>query len=161
MAFLPSKPKHSLRLWRSERSEARSDYDTSTLNWSVTYHWIHNSITVIEENAPICETTFNCAQKQMSLFFEWQHPSVAFRICYIPSAFGQVSVWQSATLVPTSCKSVQSVPARVEEPVSLVVLLRTSQQSILSQDALSTRPVRESRLSFYRCVHIPPQAKNL
>ncbi len=34
--------------------------------------------------------------------------------------FGQVSVWQSVTLLPISCKSVQPVPARVEEPVSLV-----------------------------------------
>ena len=41
---------------------------------------------------------------------------------------GQVSAWQSATLLPISCKSVQPVPARVEEPVSLVKL---------SQDALS------------------------
>ncbi len=31
----------------------------------------------------------------------------------------QVSVWQSATLLPTSCNSVQPVPARVEKPVSL------------------------------------------
>ena len=30
---------------------------------------------------------------------------------------GQVSVWQSATLLPISCRSVQPVPARVEEPV--------------------------------------------
>ncbi len=32
--------------------------------------------------------------------------------------FGQVSDWQSVTLLPISCKSVQPVPARVEEPVS-------------------------------------------
>ena len=30
----------------------------------------------------------------------------------------QVSAWQSATLLPIGCKSVQPVPARVEEPVS-------------------------------------------
>ena len=28
-----------------------------------------------------------------------------------------VSVWQSATLLPISCKSVHPVPAKVEEPV--------------------------------------------
>ncbi len=33
---------------------------------------------------------------------------------------GQVSAWQSATLLPISCKSVQPVPARVEEPGSPV-----------------------------------------
>ncbi len=32
----------------------------------------------------------------------------------------QVSAWQSATLLPISCNSVQPVPARVEEPVSPV-----------------------------------------
>ncbi len=32
----------------------------------------------------------------------------------------QVSVWQSATLLPISCKSVHPVPSRVEEPVSPV-----------------------------------------
>ncbi len=31
---------------------------------------------------------------------------------------GQVSAWQSATLLPISCKSVQPVPAWLEEPVS-------------------------------------------
>ncbi len=31
-----------------------------------------------------------------------------------------VSAWLSATLLPISCKSVQPVPARVEDPVSLV-----------------------------------------
>ncbi len=34
--------------------------------------------------------------------------------------YGQVSELQSATLLPISCKSVQPVPARVEEPVSPV-----------------------------------------
>ncbi len=33
---------------------------------------------------------------------------------------GPVSVWQSATLLQISCKSVQPVPARVEERVSPV-----------------------------------------
>ncbi len=43
----------------------------------------------------------------------------------------QVSAWKSATLLPIGCKSVQPVPARVEEPVSpvrhslLVVVSRT------------------------------------
>ena len=32
----------------------------------------------------------------------------------------QVRAWQSAILLPISCKSVQPVPARVEEPVSLI-----------------------------------------
>ena len=32
----------------------------------------------------------------------------------------QISAWQSATLLPISCNSVQSVPARIEEPVSPV-----------------------------------------
>ena len=32
----------------------------------------------------------------------------------------QVSAWQSPTLLPISCKSVQPVPVRVEETVSLV-----------------------------------------
>ena len=31
-------------------------------------------------------------------------------------AYGQVSAWQSQTLLPISCKSVQPVPALVEEP---------------------------------------------
>ena len=31
---------------------------------------------------------------------------------------GQVIAWQSATLLPISCKSVRPVSARVEEPVS-------------------------------------------
>ena len=47
----------------------------------------------------------------------------------------QVSAWQSATLLPISCKSAQSVPARVEEPVSPV--RQSSSGSTLSQDALS------------------------
>ncbi len=33
---------------------------------------------------------------------------------------GQVSAWQSATLLPISCKSVRPVSARVENPVSPV-----------------------------------------
>ena len=33
---------------------------------------------------------------------------------------GRVCAWQSATQLGISCKSVQPVPARVEEPVSLV-----------------------------------------
>ena len=34
--------------------------------------------------------------------------------------YGQVSTWQSATLLPISCKSAQPVTARVDKPVSLV-----------------------------------------
>ncbi len=36
------------------------------------------------------------------------------------SSVSQVNAWQSATLLPISCTSVQPVPARVEEPVSSV-----------------------------------------
>ncbi len=36
------------------------------------------------------------------------------------SPFSQVSAWQSATLLPISCNSVQPVPAQVEELVSPV-----------------------------------------
>ena len=51
---------------------------------------------------------------------------------------GQVSAWQSATLLPISYKSVQSAPARVEEPVCLV------KQS--SSGGVTNNPARGSRL---------------
>ncbi len=53
-------------------------------------------------------------------------------LCSSSSSFGQISVWQSATLLPISCKSVPPVPAWVEEPGSsvrqlLMVVPRTIQ----------------------------------
>ena len=69
----------------------------------------------------------------------------------------QVSAWQTATLLPISCKSEQPVPARVEEPVStvrqslLVVVTRT-----IHPFSRCPKPARESRLSelvvYYQCV---------
>ena len=50
---------------------------------------------------------------------------------------GPVSAWQSATLLPISCKLVRPVPARVEEPGSPARQPRCHEQSTLSQDALS------------------------
>ena len=41
-----------------------------------------------------------------------------FRLCRVKG--GQFWAWQSATLLPISCKSVQLFPAREEEPVSSV-----------------------------------------
>ncbi len=57
------------------------------------------------------------------------------------SSPGQVSAWQSAALLPISCKSAQPVPAWVEEPVSPVrkAIFQWFEQSTLSQDALSQR----------------------
>ena len=42
------------------------------------------------------------------------------KFCELVSISGQVSAWQSATLLPIRCKSVQPVPARVDEPASLL-----------------------------------------
>ena len=52
----------------------------------------------------------------------------------------QVRAWQSATLLPISCKAVLPVPARVEEPISpskAIFKRWCYEQSTLSQDALS------------------------
>ncbi len=77
--------------------------------------------------------------------FEWQHTLV-----------GQDIAWQSATLLPISCKSVQPVPARVEELVSpvrqfLVVVART-----IHPFPRCSKPAREIRLSkpteYCQCV---------
>ena len=40
--------------------------------------------------------------------------------CHILPTQCQVSAWQSATLLAINCKSVQPVPARVDEPVNPV-----------------------------------------
>ncbi len=59
---------------------------------------------------------------------------------------GQVSACQSATLQPISCKSVQPVPARVDEPVSPVRQSSSGgEQSTLSPRC--PKPAWESRLS--------------
>ncbi len=52
--------------------------------------------------------------------------------------FSQISAWQSATLLPKSCQSVQPVPARVEEPVN---------------------PVRQSSNGMHRIIQYPPFPK--
>ncbi len=71
----------------------------------------------------------------------------------------QVSAWQSAMLLPISCKSVQPVPSRVEEPVSST---RPSSSAVVPQTIhpfpRCSKPARESRLSKlvgyyqYQCV---------
>ena len=38
-------------------------------------------------------------------------------LIYAHTLKGQVTAWQSVTLLPITCKSVQPLPARVEEPV--------------------------------------------
>ena len=55
------------------------------------------------------------------------------------SRLRQVGVWQSATLLPISCKSVQPVPALLGEPVSPLrhCFRWWHEQSTLSQDAIS------------------------
>ena len=47
---------------------------------------------------------------------EWFLASATISICVL----GQVRAWQSAKLLLINCKSVQPVPARVEEPISPV-----------------------------------------
>ena len=76
---------------------------------------------------------------------------------------GQVSAWQSQTLLLISGKSVQPVLARVEEPVNAV---RQSSIVVVSRTMhpFPRRKVgpRESRLSQLALVLVrnPPQAKN-
>ncbi len=53
--------------------------------------------------------------------------------CYANIVQCQLSVRQSATLLPISCKSVQPVPAWVEEPAQNGNLLSTLSQDVLSQ----------------------------
>ncbi len=46
------------------------------------------------------------------------HYRIGFNVPRTEVAVCQVSAWQSATLLPISCKSLQPVPAWVEGPVS-------------------------------------------
>ena len=76
-------------------------------------------------------------------------------VCNFGSVVGcQVSDWQSATLLPISCKSVQPVPAWVEELVSPVRhssdgRMWCQEQSTLSQCPKSTLESRLSKLACY------------
>ena len=56
---------------------------------------------------------------------------------------GQVSAWQSATLLPISCNSVQPVPAWVKEPVSPVSHSCSSGVTIHEQSTLSQNALRQ------------------
>ena len=69
------------------------------------------------------------------------------------SLVGQVSAWQSVTIVPINCKSVQLVPAWVEELVS--------RKNTLSQYAMSQH-VKVSTVETDKllALRIPPQAEN-
>ncbi len=73
-----------------------------------------------------------------------------FQSCYFTMC--QVSAWQSATLIPISCKSAQPVPARVEESVSpvrrssIVVVPRT-----IHPFPGCPKPTRESRQTKMAC----------
>ena len=68
---------------------------------------------------PYC---FHLAKQEKGFFFytDVSTPSFVMRFFYVFSYPRQVSAWQSATLLPISCKSSQPVPAQVEEPFSLV-----------------------------------------
>ena len=69
----------------------------------------------------------------------------------------QVSAWQSATMLPISCKSVQPVPARVEQPVSSVRHLVLVAPQTIHPLPRCPKPARESRLSnlvvYYQCLY--------
>ena len=64
-------------------------------------------------------TNFNKDKVEMAFFCNKKFAKSRNYVFY-NDQLRQVSAWQSATLLPISCKSVQPVPAWVEEPVSPV-----------------------------------------
>ena len=78
------------------------------------------------------------------------------KFCLPIAASGQVSVWQSATLLPISCNSVQPVPTWVEEPVSPVRQSSSDGPRTIHPFPRCPKAALESRLSklvvYYWCV---------
>ena len=91
------------------------------------------------------------------LFYYW-NKAFEFSFFIVRYAEGQVSAWQSATLLPINCKFVRPVPARIEQPVSqsgnlLVVVPRTI-------NALNQHGKEAVKTNIHMPVRVPPQAEN-